>query len=96
MTVGTVHPVSIQIDEDTHTRVQRLAEVRHRSPQGLICEAITQYVEREERRESFRRDTLEAWEGHRRTGQHLSAAEADAWLAQLEAGHDVEPPACQI
>lgn len=95
MAVGSVRPVSIQIDEDTHNRVQRLAEVRHLSPQGLISEAITQYVDREERREAFRQDTLEAWEDHRRTGRYVTAAEADVWLTHLEAGHDIDPPACQ-
>jgi predicted transcriptional regulator len=96
MTVETVCAVSIQIDENIRTRLERLAEVRHLSPQGLMHDAITQYVDREERREAFRQDTLTAWEDHCRTGRHLTAAEADAWLAQLEAGHDVDPPACRI
>lgn len=59
-------------------------------------EAITQYVDREERRETVRRDTLEAWETCRTTGLHVTAEEADAWLAQLEQGKDIEPPACHV
>lgn len=59
-------------------------------------EAITQYVDREERRETFRRDTLEAWETCRTTGLHVTAEEADAWLAPLEQGKDIEPPACHV
>jgi predicted transcriptional regulator len=55
-------------------------------------EAIEQYVTREEQREQFRRDALAAWAEYQATGQHLTAAEADAWLARLEAGEDVEPP----
>lgn len=48
------------------------------------------------RREVFRQDTLEAWEEYRTTGHHVTAAEADAWLAELEQGNDLEPPACIV
>ena len=59
-------------------------------------QAITEYVEREEKREAFRQDTLKAWEEYRTTGRHVTAAEADAWLAQLEQGKDSEPPECHV
>jgi len=53
--------------------------------------AITQYVEREEKREAFRQDTLKAWEEYRITGLHATAEEVDAWLASW--GTDDERPA---
>jgi len=43
------------------------------------------------RREAFRRDSLQAWETFCATGQYVTAEQADAWLAQLEQGHDVIP-----
>ena len=94
MTAEAVRPVAIKIDEDIKARVKRLAEARHRTAHWLMREAITQYVDREENRESFRQDTLKAWEDYRTTGHHASAEEADAWLAKLELGHDIEPPEC--
>ena len=94
MTAAAARPVSIKIDEDTKARVKRLADVRQRTSHWLMREAIIQYVEREEKREAFRQATLEAWETYRTTGSHVTADEADAWLAQLEQGHDGEPPAC--
>ena len=94
MTAEAVRPVAIKIDEDIKARVKRLAEARHRTAHWLMREAITQYVDREEKRESFRQDTLKAWEDYRTTGHHASAEEADAWLAKLELGHDIEPPEC--
>lgn len=57
-------------------------------------EAITQYVEREEKREAYLRDAQNAWEEFQLTGLHITAEEADEWLAQLAAGNDVEPPEC--
>ena len=53
-----------------------------------------QYVDREEKREAFRQDGIEAWNEFQATGLHLTVAEADVWLARLEAGEDVKPPEC--
>ena len=51
-------------------------------------EAIRDYVESEEKRESFRQDALSAWETYQNNGLHLPLEEADAWLAKLESGDD--------
>lgn len=95
MAVAAPRPVAIKIDEHTKARLKRLAEARRRTPHWLMREAVSQYVEREEKREAFRQDTLRAWEAYRSTGLHVAADEADAWLAQLEQGNDAEPPACR-
>lgn len=95
MTAAAVRPVAIKIDEDIKARVKRLAEARNRTAHWLMREAITQYVDREEKRESFRQDTLKAWEEYRTTGKHVSGEDAEAWLAKLELGNDIEPPECQ-
>jgi predicted transcriptional regulator len=57
-------------------------------------EAIQQYVDREEKREAFRQDGIRAWTEYQATGRHLTAKEADAWLAKLESDEGVEPPEC--
>lgn len=96
MSSSTTRPVAIKIDDDIRMRVKRLADARQRTPHWLMREAITQYVEREEKRETFRQDTLKAWEAYRTTGLHLTGEEADAWLARLEQGNDAEPPECHV
>jgi predicted transcriptional regulator len=96
MTATAIHPVAIKIDNDTKARVKRLAHARHRTAHWLMREAIIQYVEREEKREAFRQDTLKAWEEYRSTGLHVTAEEAGAWLTQLEHGNDIEPPECHL
>ena len=45
---------------------------------------------------AFRQEALDAWEHFQSTGLHVTGAEADAWLAELEAGNDVEPPRAHI
>jgi len=96
MTAAVIRPVAIKIDLEIKERVKRLADARHRTPHWLMREAISQYVEREEKRESFRQDTLNAWDAYRTNGLHVTAEEADTWLAQLEQGNDIEPPACHV
>ncbi|MCD6706268.1 MAG: ribbon-helix-helix protein, CopG family [Thiobacillus sp.] len=96
MNTTSIRPVAIKIDEDTRNRVKRLAEARQRSSHWMMLEAIRQYVEREEKREAYRQDGINAWNEYQKTGLHVSQEEADAWLAQLEAGKDVEPPECHV
>lgn len=95
MTATTLRPIAVKIDQDTKDRVKRLADAKHRTSHWLMREAITQYVEREEKREAFRQEALLAWEQYQATGAHATAEEADAWLAKLEDGQDIEPPECR-
>ena len=62
MTSNTTRPMSVKLDPDTRTRLENLAAVRRRSTHWIMRDAIQQYVEREEKRETFRQDTLKAWE----------------------------------
>lgn len=88
------HPVAVKLDPEVHARVRELAKVQHRSAHYLMREAITQYVEREEKREALRQEALAAWATYQATGLHVTQAEAEHWLEQLEAGRDLEPPGC--
>lgn len=83
---------SLKLDAQIKARLLRLAESRRRSQHWLMREAIEQYVDREERRERLRQDAFAAWAEYQASGQHATAAEADAWLAELEAGEGAEPP----
>lgn len=92
--MSTVSTTSLKLDKTTKKRVQRLASALRRTPHWLMCEAIEQYLDREEKRERLRRDALAAWDHYQITGLHLSAEEADAWLVKLEAGKKTPPPKC--
>ena len=87
---------SVKLDSRTKDRVQRLAMIKQSSTHRLMKEAVEQYVEREEKRQTARQEALEAWEAYQTTGLHITGGEADAWLKQLEAGEDVTPPECHI
>ncbi|CDH19185.1 CopG family ribbon-helix-helix protein [Xenorhabdus bovienii] len=87
---------SVKLDDNLKSRIQHLAEVRQRSAHWIMREAIRDYVEREEKRESFKQDALRAWEAYQENGLHLTLEEADDWLAKLEAGDNTELPECHV
>jgi predicted transcriptional regulator len=86
--------VSVKLDSDTRARVENLAEARHRSAHWVMREAISQYVDREEKREAFRQDTIKSWEEYQETGLHATAAEVDTWLASWGTENELPTPAC--
>ena len=95
MKPSTAKPVAVKLDDDSRARIKKLADARQRTPHWMMREAITQYIDREEKRESFRQDAIAAWEAYQTTGRHVTFEDADSWLGKLEAGLDVEPPECR-
>lgn len=91
-----VTAADLKLDPETEARVQRLAAARQQSAERVMRDAVEQYVEREETREQWRQEALAAWANYQATGLYLTGDEADAWLARLEAGEDVDPPACHV
>lgn len=85
---------SIKLDDELKGRVQHLATARRRSAHWIMREAIAQYVEREEKREALRRDTLKAWEEFQATGLYATAEEVEEWLAGWGTEHELPAPKC--
>lgn len=85
---------AVRMDKDLKDRLDRLASARRQPAEDIVREAVADYVDRAEKRDAFHQDARHAWERYQRTGLHLTAEEADAWLVRLEAGEDLEPPAC--
>jgi predicted transcriptional regulator len=87
-------PTSIKLDEDLRDRVQHLAAARRRSSHWIMREAIAQYVEREEQRETLRQDTVRAWEEFEATGLHVAAEEVEKWLLSWGVEKELPAPKC--
>ena len=92
--MNAIRPVAVKLDQDTRDRLKRLADAKDRSTHWMLREAVSQFVEREEKREAFRQAGLQAWTKFQATGQHITHDEADAWLAKLEAGVETAVPEC--
>ena len=72
--------ISVELDNELESRIQRLAGTRHRSLNWIIREAICEYAEREEAMEQFEQEALASWESYEETGQHLTGQEIRNWL----------------
>jgi len=92
--MNAVRPVAVKLDQDTRDRLKRLADAKDRSTHWMLREAVAQFVEREEKRESLRQAGLQAWQEYQTTGKHVTHDEADAWLAKLEVGDEADVPEC--
>jgi predicted transcriptional regulator len=85
---------SVKLDDDLKSRIQRLAELRHRSAHWIMREAIRDYVEREEARESFKQEALAAWTAFQETGRHLTNQEVRDWLKTWGKETETKIPPC--
>lgn len=89
-------PTSIKLPVELRDRLQQLAKIRKRTPHSLMIQALETYVTREEQRETLRQEARAAHDEFMLTGLHVTAEEADDWLAELEAGNDAELPKCHV
>ena len=85
---------SLKIDDRLKGRVQQLASKRRRSAHWIMLEAIEQYVEREEARESFKQEAMASWAAYKETGRHLTGAEVSAWLNNWGTDDETPVPEC--
>jgi len=85
---------SVKLDEELKGRIQHLADLRHRSAHWIMCEAIRDYVGREEARESFRQEALASWTAYQETGQHLTGKEVHDWLDSWGSEKETKIPKC--
>lgn len=83
---------NLELDAATQARLRRLAVTRNLPADRLMKQAVDEYLDREEGRARFQQDAFAAWLEFQATNLHVTADEADAWLARLEAGEDAEPP----
>jgi predicted transcriptional regulator len=85
-------PVAVRLSDPLKERVRTLAGQKNRPMHWLMREAIEQYVTREEQRESFRRETLDAWREYQDTGLHVTSDEAVVWLNAWGEENELPPP----
>jgi predicted transcriptional regulator len=85
---------SLKIDNTLKSRVHHLANQRRRSSHRIMLEAIQQYVERDEARESFKQEAFAFWTAYKETGRHLTGEEVRTWLNTWGADDERAVPEC--
>jgi predicted transcriptional regulator len=85
---------SVKLDDELKSRIQQLADKRHRSAHWIMREAIREYVVREEARESFKQEALSSWTAYQESGRHLTGEEVSDWLNTWGTDKETELPPC--
>jgi predicted transcriptional regulator len=85
---------SIKLNDDLKARISKLSEQRKRSAHWIMREAIQQYVDREEARESFKQEAETSWVEFQATGMHLTGDETRVWLGAWGTDAETEVPPC--
>jgi predicted transcriptional regulator len=85
---------SVKLDDELKSRIQQLADKRHRSAHWIMREAIREYVVREEARESFKQEALSSWTAYQESGRHLTGEEVSDWLNTWGTDKETEMPPC--
>ncbi|SEL62036.1 CopG family ribbon-helix-helix protein [Ectothiorhodospira marina] len=85
---------SLKIDDGLKSRVHELASQRRRSPHWIMLEAIREYVEREEARDSLKQEALASWVAYKETGRHLTGQEVRTWLNTWGTQDEKAVPEC--
>jgi predicted transcriptional regulator len=85
---------SVKLDDELKDRIQKLAKSRDRSSHWIMREAISEYVTREELRESFKQEALDSWKEYQETGLHITLEETREWLKTWGTENETGPPEC--
>ena len=83
----------VKLDSDIRDRLERLSEIKHRSPHWLMKEAITHYLEKEEYNEQLNRETLARWQ-EAEQGKVVSHQAISKWLDTWGTDEESDRPPC--
>ena len=85
---------TVKLDDELKSRIQLLADLRQRSAHWIMCEAIRDYVDREEAMEDFKQEALASWTAYQETGRHLTGQEVRHWLNSWGTEKETKIPKC--
>jgi predicted transcriptional regulator len=73
--------MGVKLDDETRARLQKLGELKQRSPHWLMKEAIHRYLDVEERYEREKAEDLARWQRYLATGTAIPQADVKTRLA---------------
>jgi len=82
--------LGVRLGEQLESRLSALAKKTQRSKSYLAKQALTRYIEEEERKQYENDLTLARWEEYQETGEVLTNASMEKWLNSW--GTDQEKP----
>ncbi len=82
--------LGVRLDEQLESRLNALADKTQRSKSFLAKEALTRYIEEEERKQRENERVMARWEEYQETGETVSNEAMMDWLDSW--GRDQEKP----
>lgn len=82
--------LGVRLDKELEDRLNALAEESQRSKSYLTKEALTRYIEEEERKLRENKLTLARWQEYQETGETISNQTVTEWLESW--GSEQEKP----
>lgn len=86
--------VTVKLDPADRDRIASLAAIKKRTSHYLMKEAILECVTREEARQNFILAADRSFEHFKETGLHITLAEFNDWVDQVQEHPDAPIPAC--
>ena len=89
-----MQPFSIRIRKDQKERLNTIAQAQDRTAHSIAVKALSEYIEREEARLDFKRETDAAWKHYQETGLHVTMQEVGDWMDSLFTDNEKPTPIC--
>lgn len=86
--------LAVSLDTALQEKVQQIVALQRSSFDSVVCQALREYVEREEKKMAFQQEAMTAWLDFQQDGQHLTGDEVMAWLKTWGTEEEMEIPKC--
>jgi predicted transcriptional regulator len=87
-------PLSIKLETEQKDLLAQIAKKEDRSVHFLLCQAVKEFLDREQAKADFYETAKNAGEHYRKTGLHTTHEELKAWANSLGSNHELAPPTC--
>ncbi|MGZ6393930.1 MAG: CopG family ribbon-helix-helix protein [Pseudobdellovibrionaceae bacterium] len=87
-------PLSVKLEPTEKSALAKIAEGKKRSVHFVMREALSEYIDREQKRLDFYEDGRKALEHYKATGLHVTSAEIQTWAESLGTSNELPQPVC--
>lgn len=87
-------PLSIKLGSEQKDLLAQIAKEKERSIHFVLCQAVKEYIDREQARMDFYETAKEASEHYKKTGLHTTHKEMMEWANSLGSNNELTPPTC--
>ena len=87
-------PLSIKLEAEQKMSLAQIAKEKDRSVHFLLCQAVKEFIEREQAQTDFYETAKAAGEHYRKTGLHTTHEEMKAWAKSLGNANELTAPTC--